>query len=249
MRRLLTLAAAFAALAGAASAVELRANPTDDDGRITLAELFDGTDSQAVVGTRSGASAVLDAVRLQQLARAQGVVWANSSGLQRIIVRQGAPASAPAMIRAGAARPAAGSTVDALTYARNIAAGELIQPTDIVFAPVQAHLAPADAPSDPDMAVGQSARRALRAGAAVSARDLTAPRVIRRGEIIQVAFEQGAVALTVQARALGDAAPGQMLQVVNTTSNRTLQATATGPGRAVVGPPSAHAPQQFAALR
>lgn len=98
--RLLLAAACAALLASPALAVpvELKAQPVDDDGRVTLGELFDGAGAAApvVVGTRVGPTAVLDAGRLQVLARRAGLDWINATGLRRIVVRQADGASVPA---------------------------------------------------------------------------------------------------------------------------------------------------------
>lgn len=246
-RRLLIAAAALALGAGPALAgpVALRAEPLDDDGRITLGELFDGAGAAAgvLVGTRAGPSAVLDAGQVQLIARRHGLQWANPDGLRRIVVRAGAaPAAAPA------ARAAA--TVEVLTYARSLAAGELVGPADVVWTEVQAHQAPADGPGDAEAVIGLAARRALRAGAAVRPADLSAPRVIARQDMIEVIYAAGGVTLSLQARALEDATPGQAFRAQNLQSGRTLEVVAAGPGMAVVGPEArALRAQSFSALR
>ncbi|MDO1559611.1 flagellar basal body P-ring formation chaperone FlgA [Brevundimonas sp. 2R-24] len=232
------LIAALAALAFAAPAlagpVQLRASPTDGDGRITLGELFDGAGaaSGVLAATRTGETAVLDAAQLQLLARRHGLSWSNPQGFRTVLVSAGAETAVSTTV-ASASRTA---TVDILTYARNIPAGEIIQPQDVVFTAVQAHQAPADGADDPERVIGQSARRPLRSGAAVRAADLSSPVVVRRGEMIEVAFETGGVTLTLQARALQDGAVGERIRVLNTQSDRTIQAVAAAPGRAVVGP-------------
>lgn len=247
MRRLLIAAAALVLGAGPALAgpVTLRAEPTDDDGRITLGELFDGAGAAAgvLVGTRAGPSAVLDAAQVQLIARRHGLLWTNPDGLRRIVVRAGAgPAAAPA------ARGAA--TVEVLTYARSLTVGETVRPEDVVWTPVQAHLAPADAPADAEAVIGLAARRALRAGAPVRPTDLSAPRVIARQELIEVVYVSGGVSLSLQARALEDAVAGQAFRAQNIQSGRTIEVVAAGPGLAVAGPEArALRAQSFAALR
>nr|WP_262422885.1 hypothetical protein [Brevundimonas denitrificans] len=63
-----------AATPALSSPVSLSANPMDDDGRITLGELFDGAGSASsvVVARRSGPTAVLDAGQIQAAARPRG---------------------------------------------------------------------------------------------------------------------------------------------------------------------------------
>lgn len=256
MIRSLSLALALAALAAPALAgpVSLLPDPTDDDGRVTLGELFDdaGAASGVVVGQRLGATAVFEASQIQAAARRAGLDWANPQGLRRIVVREGGALPADASARPAAAtvssRP--GATVEVLTYARSLAAGDIVQPSDVVWSTVQAHQAPAGGPQDADQVVGLSAKRALRAGAAVTSRDLASPQVIARNDMVEVAYISGGVELTVTGKATRDASAGEAVPVLNTQSGRTIDAVAVGPGRAVAGPAAQMAranPQQFAA--
>lgn len=255
MTRLLTLVAALVVVASPALAgpVTLKANPVDDDGRVTLGDIFDGAGSASgvVVASRAGPSVVFEAGQLQALASRAGLQWANPQGLRRVVVRNAALAPGAAPASAGAATAAVaqrGATVEVLTWARNLAAGDVIQPEDVVWSTVQAHLAQGGSPSDPDRVVGLSARRALRAGAVVGQRDLVSPRVIARNDMVEVAYVAGGVTLTVTGRATRDAAVGEPVPVLNITSGRTIDAVASGPGQAMAGAAArASAPQQFAA--
>ena len=253
MRALAAFVAALA-IAGPALAdpVSLRDQPSDDDGRVTLGDLFDGAGSAAnvVVANRTGPSVVLDASALQSQARQAGLTWDNPQGLRRVVVRQGVGSPAP-MAQTGSTAVRPGATVEVLTYARSLAAGDIVQPADVVWTSVQSHLAPAGGPQDAEAVIGLSARRALRAGAPVTGRDLASPQVIARNDMVQVSFVSGGVTLTVTGRATRDAALGEPVPVINTSSGRTIDAVASGPGRAVAGPAAqnarAAASTQFAA--
>ena len=256
MIRSLSLALALAALAAPALAgpVSLLPDPTDDDGRVTLGELFDdaGAAANVVVGQRHGATAVFEASQIQAAARRAGLEWSNPQGLRRIVVREGGAVPAEASARPAAATVASrpGATVEVLTYARSLAAGDIVQPSDVIWSTVQAHQAPAGGPQDADQVVGLSAKRALRAGAAVTSRDLASPQVIARNDLVEVAYIVGGVELTVTGKATRDASAGEAVPVLNVQSGRTIDAVAVSPGRAVAGPAAQTAranPQQFAA--
>lgn len=241
LKTLLVGAVAALALTGpalAGSAVELKADLTDSDGRITLGDLFDdaGRVTNVVIarGPQAGSSVVLDAASVQHLARVNGLDWANARGFQRLVVRSGAPVGGGAAAAAAVAPSAA--SVEVLTYARSLAAGETVRAEDLVWSKVQAHLAPADAPRDVDAVIGQAARRPVRSGAPVSGRDLAAPVLIRKGELVSVAYAFGGVNLVLQGAALENASAGEAFSVLNPQSKKTIEAVATGPGRAVVGP-------------
>ncbi|MEG1029698.1 MAG: flagellar basal body P-ring formation chaperone FlgA [Brevundimonas sp.] len=256
MKRALILAAALAAFAPPALAgpVNLLPDPVDDDGRVTLGDLFDdaGVAANVVVGQRAGATAVFEASQVQAAARRAGLDWANPQGLRRIVVREGGAAPADASARPASATVASrpGATVEVLTYARSLAAGDIVQPSDVVWSTVQAHQAPAGGPQDADQVVGLSAKRALRAGAPVTSRDLASPQVIARNDMVEVAYVAGGVELTVTGKATRNASAGEAVPVLNVQSGRTIDAVAIAPGRAVAGPAAQMAranPQQFAA--
>ena len=66
----------------------------------------------------------------------------------------------------------------------------------------KAALAPAGAPNDPDAVIGMAARRPLRAGAAVTARDVSALQVVKTNEVVTLTYDNGGVSLSMQAKAL-----------------------------------------------
>ena len=55
---------------------------------------------------------------------------------------------------------------------------------------------------------------------------------VRRGEILTLVYVAPGMQLTTRARAMGDAAVGDAIRVVNLQSNRTVEATVTGAGAA-----------------
>lgn len=230
MKRLILLAAAFAAFAGPALAapVVLRAEVADADGRVTLGDIFEGAGSagSVLIANRAGPTVVLDAAAVQLAARRAGLQWDNPTGLRRIIVRAGV-SDTPAT----AAAPR--GNVEVLTYARSITAGEIVQPQDLIWAKMAA--APADAPNDAEAVIGLVARRPLRAGAAVALRDVSQPQVIKAGDLVNVTWSGDGITLTLQAKAMTAAAVGQPFQVQNLSSKKVIEAVASGPGAAVTG--------------
>jgi flagella basal body P-ring formation protein FlgA len=235
MKRALLIAALIAATsvpAFAGQAVALRGQVLDSDGTVTLGDLFAGAGAAAAtpVASRTGRTLMLDARAVQAAARRAGLDWANAEGLARIVVEGGAAeavsgTSASAVVR---------GNVEVLTYARNLASGEIVQPEDLVWG--KAVAAPNDAPSDAAQVIGLAARRPLRAGTAVSSRDIAAAQVIKSGEIISVTYQNEGISLTLQAKAMSAAAVGDSVSVQNIDSKKVIQAVAAGPGQAVVGP-------------
>src|SRR5579864_6113720 len=229
MRALAILAAALlvATPALAGQAVSLKADTADADGIVTLGDLFDGAGPAAgvPVAAREGATVALDAAAVQRIAHRAGLEWAHADGLRTIVVHAG-----PALPSAAAPR----GNVEVLTYVRSLSAGEIVQPADVVWA--KAAAAPSDAPSDAEAVIGQAAKRPLRAGAVVQARDVGSAQVIKPGDVVTVSYEFEGVSLALQGKAMGSAGVGETLAVQNTVSKKVVQTLVTGPGQAVVGP-------------
>lgn len=220
-------ALAIATPALAATPVTLKLDAVDADGVVTLGEIFDGAGPAGAVpvATRGQASVMLNAQAIRVAAARAGLDWPNAEGLRTIVVRGATQAAGPVAAR---------GNVDVLTWARSIPAGEMIQPSDLVWG--KAALAPADAPNDPDAVIGLAARRPLRAGAAVAGRDVSAPQVVKANEVVTLTYDNGGVSLSLQAKALSGGAIGETINVQNVTSKKTVQAVVIGPGQAAVGP-------------
>lgn len=237
MSRLLGLVVAGAlALAGPAFAgqfVSLKSDTASADRLVTLGDLFDGAGAAGVtpVAVRNGASVILNARMVQSVAQRVGLEWPNAEGLKTIVVHGPGAAGDPAP--AQAAQPARGN-VQVLAYARSLAAGEIVQPQDVIW--TKAAAAPADAPSDAQAVIGLAAKRPLREGAVVCAHDLGAAQVVKAGEMVTVTFAADGVTLGLQGKAMSAAGVGEILNVENGASKKIIQTVVTGPGQAVVGP-------------
>ena len=242
----LCFSAATAAMAG--TPVTLLPDPASGPS-ITLGDLFIGVTpavARVVVGNGApaGLNAVLDAGEVQQIAHMNGLDWANPTGIRRIIVHGGA-------VAAEANRPQAASEkmVEVLTYARSLAAGEVIQPADLTYAKVPAFQAPQDLPRDAAEIIGKAARRPLKSGTAVASLDVTAAQVIKREDMIAVTFHAEGMTLTLQGKALAGAAIGETLNVMNLTSKKVIQAVAVGPEAEELKSAGAPSALQYAANR
>jgi flagellar basal body P-ring formation protein FlgA len=228
------LLAAAPALAG--EPVSLRADLVGHAGEITLADLFDGASGPAaarVVGHgAAGSQAVLDSGEVQSIAHAAGFDWSNAQGLRRIIVTMTDAPRSESSARGHHARSVGHAQV--LVYAHNMMAGDVITASDLEWS--DEAIASSGAPHDPDQVIGKAARTPMRVGAAVTVRDLVSPKVIHRDEMVSVDFAAEGVSLSLIGRAMGDASVGDAVEVMNTSSKKIIQAVATAPGHASIGP-------------
>jgi flagella basal body P-ring formation protein FlgA len=223
---------------GADRGVDLRVNPTAH-GVITLGDIFDGLSAssarvEVIRAPKPGLQAVLEADEIQALARRNGVVWANTTGLHHIIVTSlpGQASAAGHRMTISSTRPA-GRNASALVYSRNMSAGEIVQAADLEWSD-QAVIG--DSIGQPDLAIGKAARRPLRAGSPVQLYDLLNPKVIHRDEMVDVAYETEGITLTLEGKAMADAAVGDPVDIINLSSKKVISAVASGPGKAVIGP-------------
>ncbi len=94
---------------------------------------------------------------------------------------------------------------------------------------------------------GMAAKRQLRADQPVRHSQVERPKLVRRNTLVTIIYEIPGLALKSQGRAQADASQGEAVAVLNTRSNRTVQATVRGPGVVVVGAPASPAAPQLTA--
>ena len=116
-----------------------------------------------------------------------------------------------------------------LVLSRGIAPGETITADAFIPETRDASRIVGAAVADPAQAVGRVARRTLSAGAVLSASDLVAQRLIRRGDNVALVSRRGGVEVRVVGKALGDAGESERVTVENLSSRRVVQGV-VGPG-------------------
>ncbi|MEM9965786.1 MAG: flagellar basal body P-ring formation chaperone FlgA [Asticcacaulis sp.] len=215
----------------AQSVLVLKPQITDADGRVTIGDVFDnaGNAAHVVLGSRVGPTAVLDAGRVQAMARQAGAYWDNPQGLRRIVVSAGSDGSSATSHKAQAGR-----TREMLVFSRSMGANEIVGPSDVSYQPVQSHMATGAGLEAADV-IGKSVRYPIREGAVVRGSDLSNPVVIKRSEQVRVTWTAGALNLSMSGVAQKDASVGDVLMVQNPQSKKMVEVVVTGPGSAVIG--------------
>jgi flagella basal body P-ring formation protein FlgA len=125
-------------------------------------------------------------------------------------------------------------TAQVITLARPLARGAVIKSADIVSERRPRSELPADALIRPDQAIGMSVRNALAAGRLLRHNDVMRPELVARNEAVTLVYEVPGITLTVRGRAASSGAEGDLIEVLNVQSKRTVQGVVTGPGRVVV---------------
>jgi flagellar basal body P-ring formation protein FlgA len=126
-------------------------------------------------------------------------------------------------------------TFEAMVPTRAIAQGEVVRASDLVPARRPKSEAAPNVIREIDQAVGMVAKRALRAGQAIRQSDFAKQEIVARNESVTISYEVPGITVSIRGQALEPGAQGDLINVLNVQSKKTLQAVVTGPGRVSVG--------------
>ena len=129
---------------------------------------------------------------------------------------------------------AAAPTPTVLVAARPIARGTVITGADVACAPQ--HGMVLGALVAPDQAIGLVARHALGAGVTIRADALAPAMLVRRGDPVTLRARGRGFTVEALGAASGDAAGGEGVAVVNTSTGTRLRGAVAGEGIVAIGP-------------
>jgi flagella basal body P-ring formation protein FlgA len=125
-------------------------------------------------------------------------------------------------------------TAPAVVLARPIGRGETIRASDVMLERRPKPEVTSDTVSSIAEIAGMAARVPLRAGPPLHRADLVRPDMVRRDEAVTIIFEVPGIMLTTRGKALESGAEGDLINVLNIQSKRTVQGVVTGPGRVTI---------------
>lgn len=125
-------------------------------------------------------------------------------------------------------------TFEAVVTTRDLAQGETIRVTDLAMARRPRTELGANALTSIEQAQGLSAKRAMHAGDVIRPSDVIKPELVARNATVTMTYQVPGIALTVIGKAADSGGLGDTINVVNTQSKRTIQATVVGPDRVSV---------------
>jgi flagellar basal body P-ring formation protein FlgA len=120
-------------------------------------------------------------------------------------------------------------TAESVVALRAIAAGEVLKGSDVMVE----RRPKTDAIAIEDV-IGFAAKRPFKPGQVVRTTDVMKPELVGRNEIVTISYEVPGLVLSVRGKALDPGAKGDVINVLNIQSKRTIQATVSGPGRVTV---------------
>ena len=123
---------------------------------------------------------------------------------------------------------------EVVVLTRPLPRGETVRSRDVVVERRPKSDVGTDALETPDPVVGLAARQALPAGRIVRQADFIKPDLVKRDEPVTLVFEAPGMTLTSRGKAMDTGAEGDVVNVLNLQSKRTIQGHVSGPGRITV---------------
>jgi flagellar basal body P-ring formation protein FlgA len=109
----------------------------------------------------------------------------------------------------------------------NLSAGTIIGMKDIDYIEIAQRTLKTGIILNANKLTGMTPRRIINAGAPIDPANLEAPRLVERGDLVTMVFNEKGLQLTAQGKAMEDGAKGDRIRVTNSSSNKTVMAEVT----------------------
>lgn len=127
-------------------------------------------------------------------------------------------------------------TVEAAVLTRAVERNEILKSSDVVVERRPKTEIGNDV-INRDRSVGMQARKQMRAGQALKAADLGKPDLVSRDQGVMLIYQAPGLYLTGRGKALDSGTEGDVVNIVNLQSKRTVQGVVTGPGQVTITAP------------
>ena len=132
-------------------------------------------------------------------------------------------------------------TVEAAVLTRGVERNEVIKSSDVVVERRPKAEVGGDVAAR-DRAVGMQARKQLRAGQALKVADLAKPDLVQRDQSVTLIYEAVGLYLTIRGKALEGGTEGDVVNVLNLQSKRTVSGVVVGRGQVSISVPTPRLP-------
>jgi flagella basal body P-ring formation protein FlgA len=126
-------------------------------------------------------------------------------------------------------------TFETAVSARALAQGDVLKASDLVIERRPKAEFTAATVTTIEQVLGLAVRNPMRPGQVIRQADVAKLELVQRNEVISIVYEAPGIRLTIRGKALEPGAQGDVINVLNIESKRTIQATVAGPGRVTVG--------------
>jgi flagella basal body P-ring formation protein FlgA len=124
-------------------------------------------------------------------------------------------------------------TVEAAVLMRDVERGDILKSSDVVVERRPKTEIVGEAASR-ERAVGMQVRRSIRAGQALKAADLAKPDLVQRDQSVTLVFQTPGLYLTMRGKSLDNGTEGDVVNVLNLQSKRTVTGTVIGRGQVAI---------------
>ncbi len=118
-------------------------------------------------------------------------------------------------------------------------AGDMIGTADVEYVTRRRDMIPGDTLLDTGRIVGMTPRRGARLGQPLQANDLESPMMVKKGQTVTLSLKNGAIALSLQGKAMQNGGEGDVVRVLNPASNQVVEGVVSGFQTVSVTPPAA----------
>ncbi|MCR9211480.1 MAG: flagellar basal body P-ring formation chaperone FlgA, partial [bacterium] len=112
---------------------------------------------------------------------------------------------------------------------RPLQRGHRVGPGDVHFQPSPVNELSGDRVMDIDEVMGMEVVGLIRSGVPLRPGDFAAPRLVRRGDLVEVQVSGGGIRVTTTAKALGDGAHNELIEIETLSPKRRLLAKVVEP--------------------
>jgi flagella basal body P-ring formation protein FlgA len=138
-------------------------------------------------------------------------------------------------------------TVEAAVLMRDVERGDILKSSDVVTERRPRAEIVGEA-ANRDRAVGMQVRRAIRTGQALKVGDLAKPDLVQREQGVTLIFQTPGLYLTMRGKSLDNGTEGDVVNVLNLQSKRTVTGTVVGRGQVAIQVATPRLPDQTASL-
>ncbi len=124
--------------------------------------------------------------------------------------------------------------VEILRLNRSLNRGEAISESDLIHDTLPRQKLAHEAPLTAKSAIGMVVRRTMAEGTLLRANDLERARLVSRNDTVTIVYEAPGIVVTARGKALNNGTMGDVIDILNPQSKKTLQATITGSGKVSV---------------
>jgi flagellar basal body P-ring formation protein FlgA len=130
-------------------------------------------------------------------------------------------------------------TVEAVVSTRVLNRGDVIRQGDIAIERRPKGEFTSEPPAPSSEVVGLALRRSFRAGQPLRSTDLMKPEIVKKNDMVMMRYEVPGIVLTLRGQSLDNGTEGDVVNVMNVQSKRTIQGIVTSPGQVKMLSPSA----------